>query len=51
MLSQISQKSPVLAVIFQTVDGGTGELHGESSQSPVCHLLEKQGNTKVGKKN
>lgn len=31
------------AVFFppQTVNGGTGELHGESSQSPVCHLLEK----------
>lgn len=25
----------------QTVDGGIGELHGESSQSPVCHLLEE----------
>lgn len=38
------------AVIFpQIVDGGVGELYGESSQSSVCHLLEKQRNTKVDK--
>lgn len=30
------------AVIFpQIVDGGVSELYGESSQSSVCHLLEK----------
>lgn len=37
----------MLLLFPQIVDGGVGELHGESSQSSVCHLLEKQGNTKV----
>lgn len=30
-----------LLIFAQIVDGGVGELHGESSQSSVCHLLEE----------
>lgn len=33
--------SEMLLLFTQIVDGGVGELHGESSQSSVCHLLEK----------
>lgn len=29
------------AIFPQIVNGGVGELYGESSQSSVCHLLEK----------
>lgn len=29
------------ASFHQIADGGVGELHGESSQSSVCHLLEE----------
>lgn len=36
-----SQMSEMLQIFPQIVDGGAGELHGESSQSSVCHLLEK----------
>lgn len=43
------QMSEMLLVFAQIVDGRVGELHGESSQSSVCHLLEKQGNTAVVK--
>lgn len=35
------QMSEMLRFFTQIVDGGVGELHGESSQSSVCHLLEK----------
>lgn len=35
------QMSEMLLIFAQIVDGGVGELHGESSQSSVCHLLEE----------